>query len=819
MEETHHDDHTARGLWISMSKGITAEQKAEIRASPVYCGGIDESTDRGVNENLVVYLSWMHKGKAKIKFLELVNLKHGTGSESVCDALQKCLAQFDPNYEKKLVGFASDGASAMTGHLSGVAVRLRQGTKHLLNFHCICHRLALGANDASSRVPLCGDVETVLRATSGLFSVSAKRLEAWESIIERYGESGGSRVHKLHNIRWLARAGSLASVVSHVDSLMDFIQELGGTDFDIHHRDNESTQTTTKVAALAQNWRDFEILAALHFCADIFGVLGDISASFQKEYLDITFATDTINDAKRANRVNYIGHGDSGDQMVWGEHTRKFLTRIKGEGEAKKITLGKHDISVSEEQLGTFYQFARQLAIAVNTSLDERFPDFEKLEAFRIFSAVDLRALEKQQREAVEAEAAAAAARATSSGLVMCTACDAPKTGKFCNDCGQLLVSSTATAPTVTMTTTAGPSRPEDAFLATYGEEQIDLLCIHYKDAITDGDSRVFDPEGAKAQWREFRTAQLWNMRHMNWRDMWEQLLADEALCSKYPDLFFLSMCGLVFMLGNASCERGFSKQNQLKGPWSTNMGECDDGYNTLDIRMRVAIHAPKLTDDTAVEFCAVASRAYWDGIKAVPARAAGAFASHAKRKENAAVNAEQAAAAKKARVDGSSNKTVEKDESARLTPRPKFGHPTFQVKASQPAAITDDLKGKMLGKLIEVVDDAGVTTCAWRIGRVTNVTPITVNAPDGQRQVNTHTVQWRETIPVTSAATGNTAQRVTGDLFDLHISIDSLGPTREWAMVEPIPLAIGPGPSRNRASTARKRKAPAAAAAPRARR
>ena len=202
-----------------------------------------------------------------------------------------------------------------------------------------------------------------------------------------------------------------------------------------------------------------------------------------------------------------------------------------------------------------------------------------------------------------------------------------------------------------------------------------------------------------------------------------------------------------------------------------------------------------------------------------MPARAAGAFASHAKRKENAAVNAEQAAAAKKARVDGSSNKTVEKDESARLTPRPKFGHPTFQVKASQPAAITDDLKGKMLGKLVEVVDDAGVTTCAWRIGRVTNATPITVNAPDGQRQVNTHTVQWRETIPVTSAATGNTAQRVTGDLFDLHISIDSLGPTREWAMVEPIPLAIGPGPSRNRASTARKRKAPAAAAAPRARR
>jgi hypothetical protein len=308
-------------------------------------------------------------------------------------------------------------------------------------------------------------------------------------------------------------------------------------------------------------------------------------------------------------------------------------------------------------------------------------------------------------------------------------------------------------------------------------------------------------------------------MRHMNWRDMWEQLLADEALCSKYPDLFFLSMCGLVFMLGNASCERGFSKQNQLKGPWSTNMGECEDGHNTLDIRMRVAMHAPVLTDDTAVAFCAAASRAYWNGINAVPARANGARAANAKRTENAIGVSQQQAAAKKARIGGSSNRTVEEDESARLTPRPTFSHPTFQVKASQPAAISaDGLSGRMLGKLMEKVDDAGVTTCEWRIGRVTKATPITVIAPDGQRQVNTHTVKWRETMPVTSAATGNTAQRVTGDLLDLHICIDSLGPTREWVMVEPIPIAIGPGPSRTRNSAAPKRKAPAAAAAPRAR-
>ena len=55
------------------------------------------------------------------------------------------------------------------------------------------------------------------------------------------------------------------------------------------------------------------------------------------------------------------------------------------------------------------------------------------------------------------------------------------------------------------------------------------------------------------------------------------KLLCDAQLCAKYPDLFSLAVCGLVSMLGNDSCERGVSKQNQLKGPWSTKMGECND--------------------------------------------------------------------------------------------------------------------------------------------------------------------------------------------------------------------------------------------------
>ena len=44
MEETHHDHHTCRELWGEMSKHITSEKRTQIRASPVLCVGLDEST-------------------------------------------------------------------------------------------------------------------------------------------------------------------------------------------------------------------------------------------------------------------------------------------------------------------------------------------------------------------------------------------------------------------------------------------------------------------------------------------------------------------------------------------------------------------------------------------------------------------------------------------------------------------------------------------------------------------------------------------------------------------------------------------------------
>ena len=118
-----------------------------------------------------------------------------------------------------------------------------------------------------------------------------------------------------------------------------------------------------------------------------------------------------------------------------------------------------------------------------------------------------------------------------------------------------------------------------------------------------------------------------------------------------------------------------------------------NDGYNTFDIRMRVAIHAPSVSDASAVDFASGASSPHWNGFAAVPLRANGARAANEKRREQGTENASEAQTAKNARIYESANAPVANDESERLAPRPPFCSLTHHAKASPPTEISDQMK------------------------------------------------------------------------------------------------------------------------------
>ena len=90
---------------------------------------------------------------AKTEFLatKCIGDPHGANAEVITDHMLDTLKECDLEV-RNLKSFPSDGASVITGEHSGVAARLKLVNKVLLNFHCICHRLALTCADTGDSI-------------------------------------------------------------------------------------------------------------------------------------------------------------------------------------------------------------------------------------------------------------------------------------------------------------------------------------------------------------------------------------------------------------------------------------------------------------------------------------------------------------------------------------------------------------------------------------------------------------------------------------------------------------------------------------------
>ena len=87
-------------------------------------------------------------------FLSIDNLLEDSPSANA-STITNCIIETMDKFgldSRKLSSFVSDGAAVMTGSRSGVATKLKELNPQLINFHCICHRLALACTDTLSSV-------------------------------------------------------------------------------------------------------------------------------------------------------------------------------------------------------------------------------------------------------------------------------------------------------------------------------------------------------------------------------------------------------------------------------------------------------------------------------------------------------------------------------------------------------------------------------------------------------------------------------------------------------------------------------------------
>ena len=179
---------TIRSMIIVLSDIIKEELVKKIRKSKSYTCLIDEVTDISNVQNLLTFIRFygMEKAMTVSKFVNTCGILRESETTSPDDlSIFFCLKNVLENNLglnlEELIGFCSDGASAITWKDNGVAARFKQleECSRMLSVHCICHRLALACGDTRDDLKFISDFATTMIQLRTFLKSSPKRLKTY----------------------------------------------------------------------------------------------------------------------------------------------------------------------------------------------------------------------------------------------------------------------------------------------------------------------------------------------------------------------------------------------------------------------------------------------------------------------------------------------------------------------------------------------------------------------------------------------------------------------------------------------------------------
>ena len=217
----------------------------------------------------------------------------------------------------KLVAQTYDGASVMSGEVSGVNIRVKEKYHEALFIHCYAHKLNLVLSQSVRRISSCKRFFSVLSGLSGFFSRSTKRSSAFNLHVKR-------RIPTVSETRWNSNTRLVGTVHSIQWHLVSFFEGI------IESPQQWDDGTVDAAGGYIAKLQSTEFLFLIEVFQTIFPHTEMLFSILQTKRFDISYCNSKVQDVKET--MQQLRNDESFDH-IW---QQAFVTNDESELPRKK---------------------------------------------------------------------------------------------------------------------------------------------------------------------------------------------------------------------------------------------------------------------------------------------------------------------------------------------------------------------------------------------------------------------------------------------------------------------------------------------------
>ncbi|XP_070206187.1 uncharacterized protein C17orf113-like, partial [Littorina saxatilis] len=257
-----------------MEEALLSVTKQELREKidrSDYVGiVIDETLNCTLDKKLIVFARIVLDGTPETVFLGNYTIDNGT-AECVYAKVREVLREWGIDEDHpRLAGLASDGASVMTGQITGVGVRMKEKQAKLIHLHCIAHRTALATKDATNSDETVADYRLCLQNLFKLYRASGDRTHRLKQLCDALDEVEYKCLKHPISVRWLSLGKAVDAVKQTYPALILELEE-------------EGQRGNTSAVGLLKKAKMFIFVAITYMLADVIPVIDRLNLTCQKD--------------------------------------------------------------------------------------------------------------------------------------------------------------------------------------------------------------------------------------------------------------------------------------------------------------------------------------------------------------------------------------------------------------------------------------------------------------------------------------------------------------------------------------------------------